>query len=199
MTFKTAACAMAVALLAGTASFVVPAVAQNAPMPSSHAKKILVTKKLFMSAVAEYDAGLRRGRAASDRHAYLRGFRDGTSSEAYSSRAYVVNPAPSYAVPAPQYSSYGRDADYAPGIGRYSSYDGRSVSYGGTDSYVSDRYDNGSAPVAGLMDVVTVPLTTTPYLVTRAAQVDYCVARYQSYDPASGTFLGNDGYRHYCR
>jgi hypothetical protein len=197
MTLKTAACAMAVALLAGTASFAVPAIAKNAPIPSSH------SKKLFMSAVAEYDAGLRRGRAASARNAYLRGFRDGTSSEAYSSRAYVVNPAAGYAVPAPAYSSYDRNVDYAPAIGRYSSDDGRAVAYGGTDRYVSDRYvsdryDNGSASVAGLMDVVTVPLTTAPYLVTRSAQLNYCAVRYQSYDPASGTFLGFDGYRHYC-
>ena len=27
----------------------------------------------------------------------------------------------------------------------------------------------------------------------------YCSARYQSFDPASGTFLGDDGNRHYCR
>jgi BA14K-like protein len=28
--------------------------------------------------------------------------------------------------------------------------------------------------------------------------VGYCMRRYRSYDPASGTFLGNDGYRHPC-
>jgi len=26
-----------------------------------------------------------------------------------------------------------------------------------------------------------------------------CAARYRSYDPASDTFMGNDGYRHECR
>lgn len=26
----------------------------------------------------------------------------------------------------------------------------------------------------------------------------YCVQRYRSYDPASGTYLGNDGLRHPC-
>jgi hypothetical protein len=26
----------------------------------------------------------------------------------------------------------------------------------------------------------------------------YCMQRYRSYDPASGTFLGNDGRRHPC-
>jgi hypothetical protein len=217
MTIKTAACAMAVALLAGTASFAVPAAAQSAPVPAKHAKMPSSHgKKLFLSAAAEYDAGLRRGQASSARNAYLRGFRDGTSSEAYNSRAYVVNQTGDYGVPpAPGYSSYGRYGDYAPGTdgyssydryggyapgtGGYSSYDRRTVSYGDTNGYVSDRYDSGSASVAGLMDVVTTPLTTTPYPVTRAAQLNYCAARYQSYDPASGTFLGDDGYRHYCR
>jgi hypothetical protein len=28
--------------------------------------------------------------------------------------------------------------------------------------------------------------------------VAYCMRRYRSYDPASGTFLGNDGNRHPC-
>jgi hypothetical protein len=31
-----------------------------------------------------------------------------------------------------------------------------------------------------------------------ADTVAYCARRYHSYDPASGTFLGNDGARHYC-
>lgn len=26
----------------------------------------------------------------------------------------------------------------------------------------------------------------------------YCLSRFRSYDPASGTYLGNDGYRHPC-
>ena len=28
--------------------------------------------------------------------------------------------------------------------------------------------------------------------------VDYCMRRFRSYDPGSGTYLGNDGYRHPC-
>jgi hypothetical protein len=28
--------------------------------------------------------------------------------------------------------------------------------------------------------------------------VSYCASRFRSYDPASGTYLGNDGYRHPC-
>jgi hypothetical protein len=29
-------------------------------------------------------------------------------------------------------------------------------------------------------------------------EVDYCLRRYRSYDPRSGTYLGYDGYRHPC-
>ena len=28
--------------------------------------------------------------------------------------------------------------------------------------------------------------------------IAYCMQRFRSYDPASGTYLGNDGYRHPC-
>ena len=28
--------------------------------------------------------------------------------------------------------------------------------------------------------------------------VDYCMRRFRSYDPRTGTYLGNDGYRHPC-
>jgi len=31
-----------------------------------------------------------------------------------------------------------------------------------------------------------------------ADAVAYCARRFRSYDPASGTFLGNNGVRHYC-
>jgi hypothetical protein len=211
MTTKTTACAIAVALLAGTACFAAPAAAQSAP--PSHAKKS------FLSAVAIYDAGLRRGDARSSRSAYLRGFRDGTSSEAYSSRGYLVDsyagypaasvPAPA---PAPAYTTYSRDAVYAPATGAYSSYDsygGRSVSYsdgygnGSGNGYGDSQYGSGYAP--RLMDVAVTPLVTTPIWVTtpsleaRAAHLNYCAARYQSFDPVSGTFLANDGYRYYCQ
>jgi hypothetical protein len=158
-----------------------------------------------MSAVAEYDAGLRRGRENSTNNAYLRGFRDGTSSEAYSSRAYAANPyagnpvalvSPYAGQPVAGYSPYGRDAVYAPVTGGYSSYDLRSVSYG--DGLASDRYDSGYAP-RGLMDVAVAPVTPAASSEAQAANLNYCAARYQSFDPASNTFLANDGNRYYCQ
>lgn len=218
MTMRTAACAFAVALLAGTASFAVPAAAHSVPAPRSHAKR------LYMSTVAVYDAGLRRGRANSSNHAYLRGFRDGTSSEAYSSRAYVVNPYAGTPVPVANpyagYSPYIRDAGDAAATGGYASYDLRSTVYG--DGFASDRYNVGYAPryapgysqaygqgygqgygqtyvPRGLMDVAVAPVATAPPLDARAAHFSYCAARYQSFDAASDTFLANDGNRYFCR
>jgi hypothetical protein len=62
--------------------------------------------------------------------------------------------------------------------------------YGGPGYYGSDYYDDGyyddgavvaAAPAPGGDDAVA-----------------YCMQTYQSYDPASGTYLGYDGLRHPC-
>ena len=34
--------------------------------------------------------------------------------------------------------------------------------------------------------------------VAAGGDVAYCMRRFRSYDPGSGTYLGNDGYRHAC-
>ena len=158
-----------------------------------------------MTAVAEYDAGLRRGRANTANNAYLRGFRDDIGSQAYGSRAYAVNPYASnlVAVVSPYaggsvagYSPYGRDAVYAPVTAGYSSYDLRSVSYG--DGFATDRNNSGYAP-RGPKDRAVAPVTIAASSEARAAHLSYCIARYQSFDPASNTFLANDGNRYYCR
>lgn len=44
---------------------------------------------------------------------------------------------------------------------------------------------------------VTVPSVTLG-LGGGSAHVEWCLNRYRSYDPASDTFLGYDGYRHRC-
>lgn len=199
MTMKTAACVMAVALLAGTASFTVPATAQYAPMPQRHAKIAQShAQKQFLNAVALYDAGLRRGTANSSRNAYLRGFRDGTTTEAYTPRVSVLNSAPAAPIlSGAGYSAYDRNA-YYPRNNGYASYDGRSAAYDNPNGALYDRYDAGYAP-RGLMDVVVAPAAMAPAVEARAAMMNYCTARYQSFDPASGTFLADDGNRYFCR
>ena len=198
MTMKTAACAMAVALLAGTASFAVPAAAQYAPLPQRHAKIAPShSQKQLLNAVIVYEAGIRRGAAKSSRNAYLRCFRDAATTEAYTPRVSVVNSAPAEPIlSSAGYSTYDRNAAYYPRNNGYSSYDGRSAAYENGALY--DRYDAGYAP-RGLMDVVVAPAATAPAMEARAAMMSYCTARYQSYDPASGTYLADDGNRYFCR
>jgi BA14K-like protein len=56
--------------------------------------------------------------------------------------------------------------------------------YASGPGYYDDQYDDGPvavAPQAGGDD-----------------SVGYCMQTYRSYDPRSGTYLGNDGYRHPC-
>jgi len=209
MTIKTTVCAMAVALLSGTAFFPAPASAQGAPWPSSMPKCRRATlKKLFLSAVAVYDAGFAAAPRSPLAMPISAAFRDGTSTEAYSSRGYLVDSYTGYPpAPAPAYSSYDRGAVYAPGYGGNSSYDGRSVSYDGRSvaygdgyGYRSDRYDAGYVP-SGLMDVAVVPVAAVaaPASEVRSAHWSYCAARYQTFDPASDTFLASDGNRYFCR
>jgi hypothetical protein len=52
--------------------------------------------------------------------------------------------------------------------------------------YYGDQYDDDSAVVA----VAPAP--------DGGDDVAYCMQTYRSYDPRSGTYLGNDGYRHPC-
>jgi hypothetical protein len=55
------------------------------------------------------------------------------------------------------------------------------------DPYYSDTYAYDTGPAVG----VTVG-------TGNGGDVEYCMQRYRSYDPASGTFLGYDGIRHPC-
>jgi hypothetical protein len=72
------------------------------------------------------------------------------------------------AIAASQYGYGGYGYGYGQGPGYY----------GNDPGYYSTGYSTGYAP--GGQDA------------------SYCVQRYRSYDPASGTYLGNDGRRHPC-
>ena len=66
------------------------------------------------------------------------------------------------------------------------------------------HWDNGRwiGPAAGFgAGVVIGSLLAQPRYYAPARPVygdSWCAQRYQSYDPASGTYLGYDGYRHPC-
>ena len=44
----------------------------------------------------------------------------------------------------------------------------------------------------------TTLMSSGPAYVVGGSDDAYCSRRYRSYDPASGTYLGYDGYRHPC-
>src|SRR6266436_3502380 len=67
--------------------------------------------------------------------------------------------------------------------------------------YPNNDVLNGSRPTqaTGLNPQMPVVLGSNPYAaMDNSAVCSSCAARYRSYDPSSGTFLGRDGRRHAC-
>lgn len=68
--------------------------------------------------------------------------------------------------------------------------------------YYYRRYDRGDALAAGALGLATGAIIGGAIAQSQAAPAyrgnAYCVQRYRSYDPASGTYLGHDGKRHPC-
>jgi hypothetical protein len=87
---------------------------------------------------------------------------------------------------------YGRGVGFAVGLAAGSAlgygYGGNYDPYYSGDSYAyNDYYDNGYPGYGYSGDVLS-----------SGVDPSYCAQRYQSYDPASGTYLGYDGVRHPC-
>ena len=61
-----------------------------------------------------------------------------------------------------------------------------------------DRGDDGAGVAAGVLGGLMLGA-----IIANESQRNrgsgYCAQRYRSYDPGSGTYLGNDGYRHRCQ
>jgi hypothetical protein len=66
-----------------------------------------------------------------------------------------------------------------------------SYAYYGGGGYYSDPYAYGDDSYYDEPSVAVVP-------DSGGDATAYCVQRFRSYDPASGTYLGNDGLRHPC-
>ena len=62
--------------------------------------------------------------------------------------------------------------------------------YGSPGYYAAPAYDANGYYDEGTVAAVPVP--------DGDDSVAYCMQTYRSYDPRSGTYLGNDGYRHPC-
>lgn len=64
--------------------------------------------------------------------------------------------------------------------------------------------DPGAAMALGIIGaaagiIANSALAPAPYVVGDPNWIAYCSSRYRSFDPASGTYLGFDGNRHYCQ
>jgi hypothetical protein len=60
------------------------------------------------------------------------------------------------------------------------------------------RHHYGWGPLAGGLAAGAIIGGAIANSQARADAVAYCSQRYKSYDPASGTYMGYDGYRHPC-
>jgi BA14K-like protein len=67
----------------------------------------------------------------------------------------------------------------------------------GSDYYDTGYYDTGYYDDPGFYGNAAV-VAAVPAPVGGDDAVAYCMQTYQSYDPASGTYLGYDGFRHPC-
>jgi hypothetical protein len=67
----------------------------------------------------------------------------------------------------------------------------------GSDYYDTGSYDTGYYDDPGFYGDAAV-VAAVPADVGAGDAVAYCMQTYQSYDPASGTYLGYDGLRHPC-
>ena len=66
------------------------------------------------------------------------------------------------------------------------------------------HYDPGAAAAAGIIGlaagaIIAGAAAAPPPPARDPAWIDYCFSKYRSFDPASGTYLGFDGMRHYCQ
>jgi BA14K-like protein len=70
--------------------------------------------------------------------------------------------------------------------------------YGNQGYYGGPGYYYGDAPAPAYYDNQYYDDSATVAAAPEGDDVAYCIQRFRSYDPQSGTYLGNDGYRHAC-
>jgi hypothetical protein len=86
------------------------------------------------------------------------------------------------------HGGFGRGVGFAAGVAAGSALGYGYGGYSGGDDYAYNYYDDGYSSSG----------VNPNSVVSSDADPSYCAQRYQSYDPASGTYLGYDGMRHPC-
>jgi BA14K-like protein len=210
MTHKIITSLTMLTLLAGAALIATPASAQdgrksgalntrNSIAPTAR-KPIASSQSTIWRRTSDqqYRAGLRAGLDRSvlqARASYIRGYGDGSDRHGYDPRINYGSP---YVW---RDGAYGRSR--YDGYGTYARYDdGYNRDSNGYGPYA--RYDTGFNPVAALfgglagLSGAVAPLSPRLEQANGENWVAYCLSKYRSFDPSSGTFLADDGSRYHC-
>jgi hypothetical protein len=101
----------------------------------------------------------------------------------------------------------GQDAGRAPFIEKAQYYrGGYGRGYYGGPGYYNGGDAAGAAIAGGILGLATGAIiagsaagAAAPPTGVNPDWIAYCARKYRSFDPASGTYLANDGNRYYCR
>ena len=198
MTRINLASALAMSLIATTAVLATPASAQSRVTVTDTEIRQIIRHTAQQAFTAGYKAGLKRNNNASTaRVAYNRGYKDAINRVVSNSRGDLGN---SYGYRGDRGYSYVRyEGAYRDSRPRYGN--DAYARYDADDSpryvYPETRNDYDVNPIGGLLNAVFAPLAR-PVNTAQNDRLAYCSSRYQSYNPNSGTYLANDGYRYSC-
>ena len=95
----------------------------------------------------------------------------------------------------PRFGHGGGGGGFIPGLAAGAIIGGAIASQGYGPGYYAPGYAPGPGYYDGDVDDGAVAVAPAP---EGGDAVAYCMQTYRSYDPRSGTYLGNDGYRHPC-
>ena len=199
MTRTNIASALAMSFIASTASLATPASAQSRAIVTDTEIRQIVRQTAQQAFTAGYKAGLKRNNASTARVSYNRGYNDAMNRVASNSRGDLDNSYARYRGDlSPRGYSYARyESAYRDSRPRYAN--DAYARYDGDDNsryvYSDTRNDYDVNPIGGLLNAVFAP---RPLNTAQNDRLAYCSTRYQSYNPNSGTFLANDGYRYSC-
>lgn len=149
---------------------------------------MLSTKHTAFAAAVALTAGLTFASAQAEAGASTGRWRDG--SVAVDGRVYSPQRSYGYGGGYRQNRGYYGDDGYR---GRY----GRPGYYGDRGYYRERRSNAGAAAAAGIIGLTTGAIIGGALSQQNRGTVSSCT-RFRSYNPATGTYVGRDGRRHYC-
>ena len=157
---------------------------------------MLRTKHSVFAAAVALTAGLTFAAPLAQAGASTGSWANG--SVAVDGRVYTPRPTYGYGYPQRQgYYSYGGDRGYYGDDDGYRGYYGRQGYYGDRGYYRERRSNAGAAAAAGIIGLTTGAIVGGALSQHNRGGVSSCTS-FRSYNPATGTYVGRDGRRHYC-